>query len=65
MTDEAPCECGMPELMLKPCKVHGCARCGDVILVDTEDWEKPVCFECWRDVGANSNWHLSPAEVET
>lgn len=37
---------------------HGCARCRkDAILANTEDWQKPVCVECWEDVGKNPLWH--------
>ena len=23
--------------------------CGGIILADTEDWEKPCCYNCWQE----------------
>lgn len=33
------------------CQKHGCRRCGGVILADTEDWMRPVCYDCYFELG--------------
>lgn len=47
------------------CEAHpGCRRCkDDVILVDTEDWAQPVCWECWNAVGEDPHWHEKKEEA--
>lgn len=35
-----------------PKKELGCAKCGNLfILADTEDWNNPVCYDCWEAMG--------------
>jgi hypothetical protein len=30
-----------------------CTRCGDpILLADTEEWKKPLCFDCWFEAGS-------------
>lgn len=31
------------------CNEHGCRECGDVIFVDSEKDERPLCYDCWID----------------
>lgn len=52
--DEDPCphhgpKCTNTPLPLGLCAEHGCTKCGGVILVDTEDWDSPLCYDCWLD----------------
>lgn len=37
--------------------------CGGVIFADTEDWENPVCYNCYEKI--NSNNEESQCRVET
>ena len=31
---------------------HGCSRCVNTdVLADTEDWKKPLCYDCWHAMG--------------
>lgn len=32
--------------------------CGNAVVADTEDWETPLCYECWLDTpeGAAENY---------
>jgi len=29
-----------------------CCPCGGIILADTEDWDTPLCHECWEKMGS-------------
>lgn len=54
--EEDPCprhgpRCTNPPLPQGLCAEHGCRRCGGVILADTEDWERPVCYDCFHELG--------------
>lgn len=31
--------------------MDGCTECGHGILADTDDWEFPLCYQCWVDAG--------------
>lgn len=31
-----------------------CSLCGYFILADTEDWEKPLCYQCYVKMGYES-----------
>jgi hypothetical protein len=33
------------------CKEHGCHYCGMVQLADCEDWDHPLCFDCFVLMG--------------
>lgn len=36
----------------------GCTRCvRGIMLADTEDWKRPICFDCFVAVGENPDWH--------
>ena len=43
--------CTNTPLLMGLCVEHGCTRCGGVILADTEEWAKPLCYECWHALG--------------
>jgi hypothetical protein len=46
--------CDKPPLKRGPlCQEHGCFKCGEVILADTEDWDEPLCDECYE----SSRWN--------
>jgi hypothetical protein len=31
---------------------YGCSNCTEAaILADTEDWKRPVCYDCWHAMG--------------
>jgi len=33
-------------------EVLSCSICDYVILADTEDWDKPLCLDCWKKAGS-------------